>query len=159
LLLFQKEALSCLLRVNLNTAWYNFGLSNLRLWHFVLVPRGIDECLELERASQDDTKARIAAININKLVSYVVFHNFICDGIGTPALSIATHSNVIFHLTTQATRLIYTVLGKSYGDSYLAHLLKNLTKCNDVVTGVGAFSPDLGAIATRGVYLTSRRTT
>jgi hypothetical protein len=124
---------------------FNPGLSSLKLWHLVQTLREIDEVLEFERSVQVDPKAKSIAINGNRLIAHIVFRNFICEDLGTPKFEISSHTDAIASLTFQALRLVFDVLGEKYGDSYLAHLFKNLSKCKDVVTSVGVFSPTLAS--------------
>ncbi|MBW4090042.1 MAG: AIPR family protein [Proteobacteria bacterium] len=126
---------------------FNSGLSSLKLWHLVQILREVDDLLELERLMQDDAKARSIAINGNRLVAHIVFRNFVCDDLGTPKFEISRHAAAIRNLTSQACARLYDVLGELYGDSYLAHLFKNLSKCKDVVAHIGAIVADAAAIA------------
>ncbi|SEE27682.1 AIPR protein [Rhizobiales bacterium GAS191] len=121
---------------------FNSGLLSLRLWHSVQVLRHIDDYLQTVRGNPDDSKAKSIAVNGNRLIAHIVFRNFICPEIGLEGFDIVRHGDTIDDLTQEAVDRVYAIVDEWYGDSYLAHLFKNLTKCKDVVLHVGAFAPN-----------------
>ncbi|MCB4825279.1 AIPR family protein [Roseicella aerolata] len=125
---------------------FNSGLSGLKLWHLVQILREIDSALEDLRYFVSDARVKSVIINGNRLVAHIVFRNFICANIGLVYFKILDHTDTLHVLTQQVVIKIAEVIVDCYGDSYLAHLFKNLSKCKDVANQVGAIAPDAKAV-------------
>lgn len=112
-------------------ALFNPGLTGLKLWHLVRLQRAIDGSLETEKSGSMAAKRRATATHGNRLIAHLVFQKIGTSSAGKPEFEIDTAN--LADAVKSALDEVTKAAEEEFGDSYLASLFKNASKCRDIV--------------------------
>lgn len=112
---------------------FNSSVHSIELWRLVQVLRLVEEQLIIKQ-SESDGRNRLYASHGNRFVLHLVYQQ-IKDVIDNKDLKLSEKEiNQVRLLTNQLMEKVIRHTEKEYGDSVLASLFKNITKCRNIYT-------------------------